>query len=431
MPLSQAPTYNLKAVLQETGVGADTLRAWERRYGLPKPQRTPGGHRLYSQRDIHLIKWLVARQAEGLSISRAVKRWNGLVEAGEDPLADVRIATARGLGFAPTNLDAVREEWLTACLRFDEAGAESLLNQAFAFYTPETVITELILRGLHQVGNRWQQGRATVQQEHFVSGLAMRRLDALIAAAPAPMRPGMIVLACPPTELHSLPLLYLNVMLRRRGRNIVFLGADVPLEHLEDTTRTVSAALVVLSAQRLTSARALRDAATLLAGKRVRVAYGGRVFNQIPELRHQIPGEFLGEAVDACIDRIEELLAMPQAVHKPREMKPNLLAQAYYAWRPEIEAVLLRAIAAQGDAAVDLTIANSYFGGALAAALEFGNVTYLAADMEWIHFLLAKPGLPFQTRRAYFTAYAGALRQAMGSRGDELAEKLEQYAKRA
>jgi DNA-binding transcriptional MerR regulator len=72
--LSKSPAFNLKAVLRETGLAADTLRAWERRYGLPTPQRTAGGHRLYSQYDIETIKWLIARQAEGLSISRAVDR---------------------------------------------------------------------------------------------------------------------------------------------------------------------------------------------------------------------------------------------------------------------------------------------------------------------------------------------------------------------
>lgn len=431
MPLSQVPTYNLKAVLQETGIGADTLRAWERRYGLPQPQRTPGGHRLYSQHDIYLVKWLVARQSEGLSISRAVKRWNELAASGEDPLAEVRTPADRRFPGSLTGLEAMREEWLASCLAFNEAGAEYQLSQAFALYTPETVITEIILRGLHEVGKRWQQKQATVQQEHFVSGLAMRRLDALIAAAPAPVHPGTIVLACPPGELHSLPLLYLNVLLRRRGRNVVFLGADVPMEHLEETTKTVNAALVVMSAQRLAAARTLQDAAAILARKRVRVAYGGRVFNQIPDLRQRIPGEFLGEEVDGCLDRIEELLARPEAAHKPGELRPNLLAQTYLNRRPEIEAALLRAVAGQGDAAVDLTIANSYFGGALAAALEFGNVDYLAADMEWLRFVLTRPGMPFRTSRAYFMAYAAAMREVMGSRGDELAGHLEEYAKHA
>ncbi len=428
MPLSQAPIYNLKAVLQETGIGADTLRAWERRYGLPKPQRTPGGHRLYSQHDIHLIKWLVARQAEGLSISRAVKRWKDLAESGGDPLMDVRLPEDLRAGGSSPNVDAARNEWLAACFVFDEATAEYLLNQAFALYTAETVITEIILRGLREVGDRWQRGQATVQQEHFVSGLVMRRLDALIIAAPVPMQPGTIVLACPPAELHSLPLLYLNVMLRRRGRNVVFLGADVPIEHLEETTRAVNAALVVMSSQRLTTARALRDAAVLLAKKRVPVAYGGRVFNQIPELQGQIPGDFLGEAVEGCLDRLEELLARPVSIRKTGEAGVNVLAQAYWAWRPEIEAAMQRNVGGQAETAVDLTIANSYFGGALAAALEFGSVSYLSADMEWIRFLLTKPRLPFQTPKRYLTAYAAAIRETMGARGSEIADQLERYA---
>src|SRR5512145_985196 len=85
--VSTTPAFNLKVVLKETGIAADTLRAWERRYGLPMPQRSAGGHRLYSQRDIETIKWLMKRQAEGLSISRAVDLWNEQLASGSDPLA--------------------------------------------------------------------------------------------------------------------------------------------------------------------------------------------------------------------------------------------------------------------------------------------------------------------------------------------------------
>ena len=69
------PIYNLKAVMNEVGLSASTLRAWELRYGLPKPHRTAGGHRLYSRQDIEMLKWLVERQKEGLSISQAVEMW--------------------------------------------------------------------------------------------------------------------------------------------------------------------------------------------------------------------------------------------------------------------------------------------------------------------------------------------------------------------
>jgi hypothetical protein len=78
------PTFNMKVVAQETGLTPDTLRAWERRYGLPSPERTKGGHRLYSQYEIDVLKWLVARQDEGLSISKAVDLWHQLEDKGDD-----------------------------------------------------------------------------------------------------------------------------------------------------------------------------------------------------------------------------------------------------------------------------------------------------------------------------------------------------------
>ena len=85
---SDKPIYNLKVVLRETGIKADVLRAWERRYGLPMPQRSPGGHRLYSERDIAIIKWLITRQNEGLSISSAVELFREKEVLSQDPLEE-------------------------------------------------------------------------------------------------------------------------------------------------------------------------------------------------------------------------------------------------------------------------------------------------------------------------------------------------------
>src|SRR5215208_2834102 len=119
---STTPSFNLKVVLKETGLAADTLRAWERRYGLPIPQRSAGGHRLYSQRDIETIKWLMKRQAEGLSISRAVDMWNEQLASGTDPLAgSVQQTSISALAIpiqyqAPdTTLDSIRTQWIQAC----------------------------------------------------------------------------------------------------------------------------------------------------------------------------------------------------------------------------------------------------------------------------------------------------------------------------
>lgn len=425
MTLSQEPTYNLKAVLDETGISADTLRVWERRYGLPLPQRTTGGHRLYSQRDVQMIKWLMEQRAKGLSISRAVKQWNALIESGEDPLAE---ALARDRAALDTALGAARQEWLAACREFSEGQAEQVLDRTFAFHDVETIATEVILRGLREVGGGWQRGEVTVQQEHFTSVQAMRCLHDLIAAAPIPHNPRTIVLACPPGELHSLPLLYLNLMLRRRGWNVVFLGADVPLEHLEETTQKVQARLVIMGAQRLYTAVGIREAAALLARRLIPVAYGGYIFNQIPQLREQIAGEFLGEAVESSVDCIERLMQEGVSIGQPGPKAANFAAQAFRTLRSEVEAAVRKRLAGEVGPDADLMIANSYFGNALTAALELGDIAYLAADMDWIHFLLTRPRLPFDSPQAYLLAYTAGVRQVMGSSGIDIAHWLEQYA---
>ncbi|MGB3712866.1 MAG: MerR family transcriptional regulator, partial [Candidatus Promineifilaceae bacterium] len=125
MPGNQVPTYNLKAVLKQTGLKADTLRAWERRYGLPKPERTPGRHRLYSRRDIETVKWLQARQNDGFSISNAVDLWQNLEAEGNDPLLMTEFSpTPSALVPVPSSggqgLVELRALWVSSCNAFDE-----------------------------------------------------------------------------------------------------------------------------------------------------------------------------------------------------------------------------------------------------------------------------------------------------------------------
>jgi len=172
---NEEPLFNLKAVVQQTGLTPDTLRAWERRYGLPSPVRSVGRQRLYTKRDIEVLHWLIARQHEGLSISRAVDLWLQTKAGGHDtrPIPPPPGSTAEPR-LAGGMLNQLRQEWLAACLAYDERRAELAAAQAFALYPPETVCLELLQRAVADVGDLWQQGTATVQQEHFVSELAIR-----------------------------------------------------------------------------------------------------------------------------------------------------------------------------------------------------------------------------------------------------------------
>ena len=173
--INETPSFNLGVVTQETGIHPDTLRAWERRYGLPNPARTEGRHRLYSQRDIDTLRWLLARQDEGMSISKAVKLWQTLMEQGSDPLEDTTKATSLPPKLAgvelPTEaqIDDLRSAWVAACLNFDESRAEQVVAYAFALFPAEVVCFDIFFAGLSEIGQAWYRGEATVQQEHFAS----------------------------------------------------------------------------------------------------------------------------------------------------------------------------------------------------------------------------------------------------------------------
>jgi MerR family transcriptional regulator, light-induced transcriptional regulator len=249
---SKIPTYNLKVVLQETDIKPDTLRAWERRYGIPMPTRTEGKHRLYSDYDIATIKWLLTRQHEGMSISRAVRLWRTLEEKGKNPLQEIPAPTTPTLlvehhqvaqPVAPitingATIDDLRQTWIEACLHYNEPLAEQSLTQAFALYPPHVVCLEVLQKGLRYIGELWYQNKATVQQEHFASALAMRRLNTLVTAAPPPSRPGKIIVGCPANEHHVFSPLFLTLALRHNGWETLYLGANVPREYLENTIAT-------------------------------------------------------------------------------------------------------------------------------------------------------------------------------------------------
>ena len=433
---SQSPVYNLKAVLKETGLKADVLRAWERRYELPQPNRTPGGHRLYSRYDIETVKWLIARQAEGLSISRAVRLWKESVEAGADPLAEIALASAHPATEQPsamdTRIEILRHNWLEAARAFDNLRADEILNQAFAIYPVETVCTEILQQGISEIGNDWYLDKASVQQEHFASAFATRRLDALIAATPRPTRHQTVLAGCPPGEQHTLSLLMLTLLLSRRGLKVVYLGADIPIDRLEETTQAIQPDLIVLAAQQLSTAATLRSAALTLQGQGIPLAYGGLVFNRIPRLRELIPATFLGDTLDGAIQQIEQLLVSPAAYSPPTNGQEahRTLVGLYQEKRPSIEAGTFKELEAVRLPTEYFGEANYFFGNALSAALELGDPDFLEADMEWVRRLITGRGIPQETLASYLTAYRRSIARELGEAGFPITDWVDSYLAR-
>lgn len=429
---SKAPTYNLKVVLRETGIKPDTLRAWERRYGLPLPDRTSGGHRLYSQYDIETIKWLMDRQVEGLRINRAVKLWRSIEQSGEDPLQAMPLAVVEAQSttvevIAGETLEEIRGSWISACMDFNESAAENILAQAFARFPLETVCLKVLRKGMSQIGELWYQGESTVQQEHFASALAIRRLDALIAAAPPPWRDGRILVGCPPDEDHVFSPLIVTLFLRRKGWNVIYLGANVPMSRLETTIESVQPNLVILTAMQLHTAASLYEMAQYIKGEEVTFAYGGFVFVHLPDLQRRIPGHYLGNQLEDVVPAVERILSGPG---KPPKLEPvpDHYQQALQHFRdkqPMIDAYLWDTVKRNGMKDYQLTIANEYLARDIDAALQLGDINLIQRDLDWLAALLVNFNVPVELLPKYMLYYKKALKTHLDERGQPIFEWID------
>jgi DNA-binding transcriptional MerR regulator len=432
MPDNQTPTFNLKVVLKQTGLKADTLRAWERRYGLPKPGRSAGRHRLYSQRDIDTIKWLKARQGEGLSISNAVELWQNLEAEGSDPLLMVEYATpwiaaAPALAAGGRGLDELKASWVSACSAFDESASARILSEAFALYAVEDVCLQLILNGMRQVGQDWYAGEVTVEQEHFTSAIAKRQLLALVSAAPAPTRTEKILVGAAPGELHDLALLMITLLLRRRGWDVVYLGANVPLESYRTILNPSRFALAIISAEQLFTAGHLHGVAQLTQEENFPLLYGGRIFQELPELQDRIPGHYPGERLEAIPGIVAQGLSatFPEATLIPPDDRCVYALEEFEEQSTRIELMVRQRLSGQMPAEY-LELANLNFSGDIRAALTLGDMNFMAQELEWKYGLIENRGLPPVILSTYLDAYSEAAGQLLVNNGQLVVNWLQQ-----
>ncbi len=280
---------------------------------------------------------------------------------------------------------------------------------------------------MSKIGEDWYQGDLTVQQEHFASSLAIRRVEALIASAPQPTQSGVVLIACPPHDQHTFSLLILTFLLRRQGHRAYFLGANVPLAEFESALDATRPDLVIMSAQEISTAAALREFGQLLAKRNISLAFGGRVFNQRPGLAERIPGHWLSEDLNDAPQAVERILKIRPA---PPEIEPvpEVLSKAIAAIDKAQAAITARLVKDFDDPDIEpgqLATANEFITQDLLGALRLGDIGLLAFDIEWIGGLLANVSMPPGLLHAYLAAYTAALKEEVGRPAKVVTDFLE------
>lgn len=221
------------AFSRSTGVSVDTLRAWERRYGLLEPTRTPSGRRVYSDADAAVVAAMRENMARGMPAAEAARA----ARAQHAPAAE------------HFRLDDIARDLERALESYADGTAQLVLDRLFGGFSVETAVAEVVLPVLRRLGERWSRDEITVGQEHFATSVILGRLRALARNWDDGAGP-RVLLACPPGELHSGGLLCFGLLARARGWRVTYLGADTPVDSLAEAARRIEPELIVLAALR-------------------------------------------------------------------------------------------------------------------------------------------------------------------------------------
>lgn len=230
--------YTVKQVTALTGIPPARLRAWERRYGVVGPSRTPSGYRLYTDDEVTRLARMARLVSDGTPASLAARE----VSTSPHRERPADVATGWRMGeLAPAPSDVV-----AAARTLDGALLDSVVADAFARGSFEMVVEQWLMPILRELGAAWEAGEVDVAGEHFVSATVLRRLSAWFEAAPVRPAAPVALVGLPAGSWHQLGTLTFAACLRRQGVDVRYLGPDVPRASWVSTARTVAPAACVM-----------------------------------------------------------------------------------------------------------------------------------------------------------------------------------------
>ena len=243
-------TYPIRAVSKMTGIGIDTLRAWERRYGAVTPVRDDRG-RLYTEADVARLRLLSGAVEQGHSIGR-------LAGLSNDQLRDLCVAAGAiaAPGANPARRTPIDTTPLITALRhYDALAIDQELSRLASVLRPLELLQDVVMPVLTRVGDDWHSQRTRIAHEHLMSSTMRNLLGAflrLYARREASIR---LLFATPSEERHEIATLGAAMLAASAGLGVSYLGADLPAREIVDSVEPAGAQVLVLG---LTTAAAGR-----------------------------------------------------------------------------------------------------------------------------------------------------------------------------
>lgn len=409
----------IKAVAERTGVSVHTLRAWERRYGVPSPHRgAENRYRLYDDQDIADVLFLKAQVEAGVSPSQA----SALLRQQPNR------STAVPVGESNQPILVMRSSLIDAFARSDEMVARQILDQAFGLFTPEQVALQIIEPTMSAIGERWMHNEMTVWQEHLASNVVQQKLDAVLQSQPVlPSTALLLAAACAPSEQHQLGLIIFALLARRQGWRVAYLGPSTPLDDMADLARAATPNAIVVSTTTVIGLAGLipwLDAANRPAAPLV---FGGRMPNLFPALRAHLPGDYLGDNPLTALHNLASNQRRAEFWSPPKRVRHAIdsLQQQRVGIAGEVTATFIATLPKahrQWDA-TRINHATLFLIDALACALAF-DVPDLDAQRHWLDDAMPPHAVTPQLIAKHSEIYANVLKKSLTKEQMRLFEPL-------
>jgi DNA-binding transcriptional MerR regulator/methylmalonyl-CoA mutase cobalamin-binding subunit len=265
-PSPTEKTYPLRAASRITGLSAELLRAWERRYGVVVPMRTPGGTRRYRASDLEKLRLVKAAVDAGHRIGR-------VAEMGEDELREAALPESA----LPKNMTHI-EEILSAVNRLDAVETQQLLSFQLSALGPVRFARQIARPLVYELGERWRRGEVSIAAEHMATAVLRTMFGAALQPTAAHALGPRILFATPPGQRHELGLQMAALTAMGAGAQAIFLGADLPADELAravERTRAVGVGLSIVPGDIAEIEQQLRELDELVPGS-VHVWVGGQ-----------------------------------------------------------------------------------------------------------------------------------------------------------
>ena len=290
--------YTIGTVSKLTGVGAITLRAWERRHGLIQPVRKESGHRLFTRQHIDQINRITALTQQGVRISQIRPE---MLEA----------ESAHQAGDEPDIWSDYLNSMVAAVIDFDEDRLDEIYNEALSLYSIGTVTRKLLTPLLIELGLRWVSNTGSIAEEHFFAFYLRNKIGARYHHRARSNANGpTLLLAGLPGEQHEIGLLLFALTAHESGYRVIPLGANMPLHELAYVAKKKQCSAILLSGAMEPSEKvASKDLPKLVNTAGIPVLVGGLSSVYACDEINRAGAVALGRDVEHGLKRLAEVLS--------------------------------------------------------------------------------------------------------------------------